>query len=121
MTDKEKLIQLIETGEQCNIDLGVYQWLAQGLDKRHLGLVLFGMVNKWKLFNDKEIQFGEYKLTYAQNTTTWLAPWVVKTENVRVLTKVTICIVSTEALKAALSNHIEMIINKTHEELAKPE
>jgi hypothetical protein len=121
MTDKEKLIKLIKTGDQCNIDLGIYQWLAQGFDKKHLGLVLFGMVNKWELFNDKEIQFGEYKLTYIQNTTTWIAPWVVRTEKFHTFTKETIRIVSIEALKAALSNHIEVIINKTHEELANPE
>ena len=36
MQNKKKLIQLMESTEQCNIDLGVYQWLAQGFDKTEL-------------------------------------------------------------------------------------
>ncbi len=46
--NKKKLIQLMESTEQHNIDLGVYQWLAQGFDKTEL---VNEFINNEKLSN----------------------------------------------------------------------
>ena len=35
-SDKENLLSLIKSGQEQNIDLGVYQWLSQKFDKTEL-------------------------------------------------------------------------------------
>lgn len=75
MTDKEKLIQLIKTGEQCNIDLGVYQWLAQGFDKTELvnefiNRQEFNKCTGWEIYDVRvgNIYFGAYVSDYFDGT-----------------------------------------------------
>ena len=64
MTDEKKLLQLIETRQQCNIDLCVYQWLVQGFPKYLLKRHLATLLMTGKDFYDNGLNVENYRLHY---------------------------------------------------------
>ena len=122
MTDKEKLLQLIQTGEQENIDLGVYLWLAHGFSKTELSRrVSAKLFQSNEMFDSFEFKISTFSLVYSYDDSCWQNRWTLRLINKNGIQIYSSSPVSPYAFSADLWVITKMMILKVNKELAVPE